>query len=390
MNYAFARIKQLRALAGSISSYSNANNAAEHMNIIGRAKVYYKLIQNTGDASKKPGVYITDLDLADFSDKDAGLYKVDKIRDQNRWDLDSERKAKITSNFAAINGMCRDIQQAAEDIVPHLLKDAYSDKQYAGNLEQEGYNLFYNPPSLYDRGKKWKSPQQKRVTKEVTTQRLASALKERQSRKQPVQWVVHGDGAKVLHQASLQLNGADLSQHTLMFMAPTHAIADILPLARRSNMKLHDAVMKIHDDDWLSKKAQFGTGAKLATELAKVDGFEKRGLLLKSSVRDSSVGAASGLWGAALFGAGVGTFLMAPAIPALTTVGAVGAAFGGYDSIKKAQSMRNIAANTVKNPAFNPHLNPHKSVAELNLDARLASGSLAKTFADVVKARLKG
>jgi hypothetical protein len=43
----------------------------------------------------------------------------------------------------------------------------------------------------------------------------------------------------------------------------------------------------------------------------------------------------------------------------------------------------------IKNGAFAPHLNPHMTLAELNLTAEKASGSLAKTFSDVIKIKLK-
>jgi hypothetical protein len=380
MTYTFERLKQLRALAGGMNSYSNVNDAMEHMRIVGRAKVTYKLIQNTNEPGKKPGVYITDVDLASFSDGEAGVYKVNRVGDV--WKSETKRQKTITSRFAAINGLCNGIRQAATEIMPPLLAHAYRDKKWQGNLNSEGFDLFYNPPSLHDNGKQWKTPAQKRVTKEVTAKRLADALVDSQRRKQPVQWVIHGNGTKVMKEALERLSGADLSGHTVLFMAPTLAVADILPLARHCKMQLHDSVMQIHDDDDVSKAAQFGSGAKLEREL-KAFGLEDKGALLRGRIRKDTLEAVAGLGGAGSLGLGVGTFLTTGAFSA-------GAALGAAPFlIYQAQSIRNRLATPLTNPAYNPHLNPHMSVEELNLAAKKASGSLAKTFVDVVKARIK-
>ncbi len=387
MLYVFHRIKQLKAKAASISSYSNANDAMEYMNLVGKAKITYKLLAFTGDPQRKPGVYITDVDLANFSDGEAGVYRVQK--QGFSWKLIDKRQRSVTSGLAAINGLCDDMQQAGTRIIPPMIESAYRDSKT--ELNAKGYDLFYNPPSLYDNNKEWKTPTQKKVTREVTAARLAHAMKDATARKQPVQWVVHGEGAKVLQQALQRAKGADLSGHTLMFMAPMETVADILPLARQSKMTLHNDVMKIHPHDGASKMAQMGSGRRLESEL-KQYGMGDQGELLKTQLRQDGITSLKALKGAGSAGFTAGAFLMSPTVPAMTVVGAIGAGFTIATAVDTAQAVRNrvAGARKITNPALNPHLTPHKSVNQLNQAAKKASGSLVKTFVDVVKAKRKG
>lgn len=378
IQYAFHRIKQLRALAGGITSYSNNNDAMEHMLVVGRAKITYKLFAATNDPGSKPGVYITDLDMADFADHEPGIYKT--IKKAESWDVGGSPESYITSSVAAINGLCDDLRQAAGEIMPSILESAYG--------PQNDYDLFYNPPALFKDGKEWKTPQQK-LRGQVMTELLARALKDCQLHKQEVKWVVHGDGARLLRKTLEKVGGADLSNHTLMFMAPMDTVADILPMARRSKMNLHQDVMKINDDDLESQRHQWGRDdrKKLGSELRQY-GMDDKAYTLTNTLRKRriSTGKAMLTVGGAAFSAGS----LLSGIPALTVGGAVGGAFTAATALDTAQTIRNRMAASITNPAYNPHLNPHKSVEELNLAARKASGGLAKTFVDVVRARIKG
>lgn len=87
---------------------------------------------------------------------------------------------------------------------------------------------------------------------------------------------------------------------------------------------------------------------------------------------------------------GVGVYLQSPSLPAITLGAAIGAAFTGAKSKDSAQAIRNRLSTSIKDPDYNPHLASHQSVDELNYAAKKASGSLSKTFLDVVKARIKG
>jgi hypothetical protein len=116
MLYVFHRIKQLKAKAASIESFSNTNDAMEYMNLVGKAKITYKLLAFTGDPQRGPGVYITDVDLAVFSDGEAGIYRVKPKSEY--WELIDQRQRSITSGLAAINGLCRSMQHTATQIMP--------------------------------------------------------------------------------------------------------------------------------------------------------------------------------------------------------------------------------------------------------------------------------
>src|SRR5690625_6898161 len=123
VNTVVAKITQRRATAGGIGAYSNANNALEHMTVVGAVGVRYKMIQSTGSPGKKPGVYITDLDVGDFADGAPGLYKVVKGRD--RWNVGKELIGNIKTEFAAINGVCKNLQHAAVELLPDMFDSVY-------------------------------------------------------------------------------------------------------------------------------------------------------------------------------------------------------------------------------------------------------------------------
>lgn len=379
----FRRIKQLRATAGGIGAYSNVNNAMEHMTVVGTVGVRYKMIQSTGSPEKKPGVYITDLDVGNFGDEKPGLYRV--VKDRDVWKADKEPEESVRTDFAAINGLCRGLQHAAREILPDMLNDVYPN----GKLDSKGYTLCYNPPSLYHRNKFWRSPTQKKTNKRVTATHLKEALLDAQSRKQQVQWVVHSDGAHVLHDALSMVGGRDLSCHTMIFLAPTKDVSAILPMVRKSKINLHKDVMQVQDDDWRSKKTQMGSATKLRQELNQMPGFADRAeVLFKQTSRDRHSVNASVVKAASLTFA-VGSFFFAPVV---TAAAVVGAGWNAYGAIQKDehQSVRNKLANNTKNHGLNPHFHPLKSKDEMNLHAKKHSGSVAKTFRDLVRELVKG
>src|SRR5690606_28920498 len=112
--------------------------------------VRYKMFQSTGDPAKKPGVYITDLDVGKFADGEPGLYKVVK-RDKD-WKVGNKPIKSVEAGFAAINGLCEGIQHAATEILPSMLKGVYGDSKAV----VKGYTLCYNPPSLHHGGSIWR------------------------------------------------------------------------------------------------------------------------------------------------------------------------------------------------------------------------------------------
>ena len=383
----FSKIKQLRATAGGIGSYANLSNAMEHMTVIGSVGVRYKIFQITHDPNKLPGVYITNLDLGDFKDGAPGLYKVSK--NESGWKLDDKPRTSIETGFAAINGaLCRDLMDAGEVIMPELHKATYQQAADSNLLQSRGYTLCYNPPSIYHKGESW----QKRTNKTVAAVHLKQALLNAQARKQKVKWAVHSDGAHLLYDALRLVGERNLSCHTMVFLGPTKDVSKITPLIRKSNINLDKRVMVIQSDDWRSKSAQMRSGRKLQKELRLMDGFEQRALRLRVDARESMANGLSYCFSSGTMSYGLTSFLLAPTLAPTAALGvaAVGAAVGAYGTIGKAQSLRNILANNLKNPGLNPHMHPFKDSSDMNLHVQKHSGNIVKTFVDVAKELIKG
>jgi hypothetical protein len=383
-DHVLRQLKQLRATAGGMGACSNVNNAHEHKTIIGSAGVRYKIFQNTGTQEYKPGVYITDIEVARYKDVEAGLYRVNPGSTESEWFVGAGKLGQIKTNLAAINGMGRDLDQVATLVLPELIKSGYSDKKAI--LNQQGYTLFYNPPSLYDSSGTWRTPRQKRFTGIHAARELDAALLISAHNKQSVNWLVHSDGAKILHNALKNLKEKiDLSAHTVLFAAPTADVSRILPLLRDTKMQLHTDVMKVQDNDWKSKQAQMLHFGRLKSELDKMGMEDQAHLQSQQRFRDLRN------YGGMLSGAASAGFAMASFAPALPTVAAIGgAALGVFALWDKAQNLRNIAANNLNNPALNPHMQPFKTTDQMNLHAAKHSGGALKTFVDVLKGKVLG
>lgn len=382
----FAKIKQLRATAGGIGAYSSLNNAMEHMTVVGAIGVRYKIIQSTGDADKKPGVYITDLDIGNFADGNPGLYKV--VKRDSEWKLGDEPIKSIRTDFAAINGLCEGLQHAAKEVLPKMFDGSYP----GGKVGSKGYTLCYNPPTLYHRGRFWRSPTQKNTNKQVTATHLKEALLDAQTRKHKVQWVVHSDGAHLLHDALKMLGGRDLSYHTMIFLAPTKDVSAIMPMVRDSKINLHSDVMRMHDDDWRSKKTQMDSGKKLEGELSQIPGFADRAEVLRKQASRDRYGFVNNILkgiGSPAAIASVGSLFVAP--PVAIGGAAATMAWKAYGAVAndKHQSLRNMVASDTKNDGLSPHMHPFKTRDEMNQHARKHSGSTSKTFRDVVRELVK-
>ncbi|TVZ38947.1 hypothetical protein P886_3333 [Alteromonadaceae bacterium 2753L.S.0a.02] len=376
-----SRLKQLRAKAGGATEFSNKHNAFEHKSIIGNAFVKYKIFPSTGDPNYGPGVYITDLEVAKYSDGQPGLYHTEFSR--GFWRLSDKKTKTISTHHAAINGLCKSIDEAATSIMPSLLDKAYGHKKWKGDLKNEGYTLCFNPPSLYDKGTEWRTPRQKSFSQSLAAQKLSKAFLDAQEKNKDVQWVIHGDGAYLLDKALNLTGGRSLNKHTIIFLSPTKNIASILPKVRKSNINLHDDVMKIHDDDIKSLRAQLGSPLALRSELLKFPGMEDQADLLGKQRFDNTLRMGGYIKAAASLGSGIGAFLLSPAAPTLLTLAGIGA--GAYATWESAKTWRNIAANKSTNPGINPHMHPYKNRDEMNLHAKKYAGGQLKTFAVVLK-----
>ena len=402
-NNVVQRLSSLSATAGGVSACSNIHDAASHMTILGSVGVTYKIFPNTGEPSSPPGVYITDVDLQSFVSGEPGLYKVNESSDE--WVIDGIRPDRLKTGYAAINGLCRDIDQAATRLMPEFLASAYDSKasyHKENNLKSEGYTLFYNPPSLYTKGMRFKTPTQKRKGLAQTADMLKNQILNADRNVENMKWVIHGDGAKLFGKALKMLDGYDLSRHTMLFLAPREDVAQLLPAMNRSGIKLHGDVMSIQDDDWSSRSKQMLSGAKMSRELASYGGFSgstglEKGMVFRETARNDLFATVKSLTASATFGAGAitagsaiaaGSFMVAaPAAIGVGTIAAgAGAVMSAYSMAAKAQSLRNSAANNVTNANLNPHLNPTKSKGAMNAAVAIHSGGQVSSFVKVLKA----
>ncbi len=332
------------------------------------------------------GVYVLDMKTTNYIDGDPGLYHF--IQESGRWKLnDSASKKEINTTFAGVNGLAANMTQAGAILMPGFIKAAYDKSKYdLSKLDREGLTLNYNPPSLYADGKHWTTPTQKKWSKQVAALDLAKQLVESQKRGKEVFWTIHGSGTELMHSAIKATGGYKLDKHTMVFLSPTCALSPVMADVKRSGINLHEDVMKISQDDLLSRNAQFGDGAALKRELDSMKGFEfKAAELAEENIADgfSYAGMAASVAGVAV---GVGAFILAPAIPAITIGAVATAALGGYGTLDKIRALRNVSANKSTNPAVNPHLNPYKNRIQMSIHTKNASGGAGKSFIASVKA----
>ncbi len=403
-NLFLTRMEQLSSTAGGLQSYSNVKSAFEHFSTIHNLQVGYKIIPMTGSKEHQPGVYITSIKISRIRGQQPGFYDVNYRGDE--WMVNSTGvKEEINSSYAAINGLTKDLEMAAGKIMPSLIEKAYSNRKWGTeSVTSTGYSLLYNPPALYDDDKEWKTPAHKLQGKNFTANLLSQAMINSQRNKKKVKWVVHGDGAKIFHQAIQKLNGKNLDGHTVLFAAPSEDMTKILPLMRQSKMNLHDDVMVYQGDDWSHSKNR--TSKAVGQEVSKFGGdFANKGKFMqddagktKNDFRGKILGAAglSDLITKAGTGFGLttaaGTIAGASGAPLLTAAAVAGAAYAGakaFVDIKgmqyTSQSLRNSSMQNVVDPALNPHLNPYATRAEMNAAFKQHSGGRLKTFATIIK-----
>ena len=137
-------------------------------------------------------------------------------------------------------------------------------------------------------------------------------------------------------------------------------------------MKLHESVMTFQADDWSEGSFKNRTRGAVADEVGKFgDDFKQKSAAMRSEATSNSL----------KIGALALTTGSLYKLPAATAV--PGLAWGS-------QTLRNMASLNLPDPALNPHLHPFKSKNEMHAHVIAETGGLAKSFAAVVKARLKG
>lgn len=362
----FHQLLQLKSTAGGNTSYSDINNAFEHMHIVESLKVSYTIMQASSEG-KPAGVYITSIDFSELGKQDrAGLYKV-KCDQSRVWSLQDTEKAlpKPNTKNIALNGLCDNKLHAAESIMPSLVIDAYKDRDGADHIKTQGYTLFYNPQGRRVGGKSMISPEQKQTNHEHVVGLLGNTLLKAQNDSRKYQWTVHGSGAKIFSDAMKRLDGQTLDCHEVMFMAPTMSadMKNTIRAMKNSNMTLHPDVMKFNADDWSGLNHRtYGSKGISAAVKDYGDEYATVSEVLKARGVGSSVAVVC--W--AQFVANI-----------------------GIASVFKHKSLRNISAQMLRvtNENVNPHFHPEKDHEQFNAHAKLSSegGAYQALFTELVK-----
>lgn len=359
------QLYQLRSMAGGGQSFDNLKNAFEHMHIFGNLKVVYKVVMSTGGA-EPAGVYITDIGMAGFSQgAKPGFYRVLYDPNQKLWEADAEESSVLQTKSAAINGLAKNLSQAASDIMPDMVEEAYGKRDGVNAIRNAGYTLFYNPQNLHDGDTDWYTPEQKQVNREYAAAILGNGMLDAQRRGLSVQWTVHGNGASLFVEAIQRMGGQKLDKHEVIFLStPDDAhLGKVLSAVRSAGIRLHEDVAKAHGDDWSGLQNKTIRSRDIASEVEK---FGKNYLVKADEIRSR------------------GNANILTSIGWLKFAASLGAA-----SLLKYQTLRNMAAVSAEilDPAINPHFHPFKDEHQLKAHANRATGGKANIvfFSELIK-----
>ena len=382
-------LTSLRGWAGSINSFTSQNKPNRHISVIGNTTVEYEVFQSqVGDIG--PGVYIKDFVPGGFGNNKPALYKVAKRK--NEWSINTQPTKQITTNFAAINGEFRNIQRLATELIPDLLENAYDRHKYEGCVTRDAYTLLYNPPPVFLDGETWTTPEQKQTNSMIKANLMAQALS---GAKQTVQWVIHGDGVKILDDALNQLKGRNLSNHTILIVSPTQAVHNTFDKMKDCQMKVHSSLLKFHSDDVIANKALLGTGAEIEKSLmAFPDANNDSDYALDVELLAKSIKGVKYDVTAKVGGGTKGAIYLGSTLPAIATAAFTGGAgalvalalegvsigLTAYNQYKLAQKMMGFAQTAAKDPNLSPHWRPYDSSEKLRARA-------VKTFRDMLNKR---
>ena len=360
-----SQLAQLRSKAGGLKSFSNSNDAFEHMDIVENLQIGYKILQPSSD-NHMSGVYITYIAFAEHASGHLkpGLYPVNYDKDAEEWGIKGDKNAKdnpkITRTNVAINGLCSRAEVAAKDILPDIVNGAYKEVKGSQAIREEGFEMYYNPRPYYTKGKEWTTPEQKQTSQKYAADKLANLLLDAQKGSIAVQWVIHGDGSKLLKQALQRLQGQKLDKHTMFFAAPTETMTGLLPLVRKAGINLHKDVMKFNAHDWSQPKNRLDP--RIKGEIAAFgEGYGSAAAEFAQRLQ-RDIPAAAG-WG---------------------TLAATGGGLG-LGALGKARALRNMSANHANDPALNPHMHPFKGVDAMNAHISQNSGGELRSFMQLAK-----
>src|SRR5690625_2553656 len=114
-----------------------------------------------------------------------------------------------------------------------------------------------------------------------------------------------------------------------------------------------------------------------SAELSRKQAKRERHSVVSNVVKGASVTAA------------IGSFFLSPVVTAAAVAGVAWQAYGAVQNDQH-QSVRHKMASSTKNHGLNPHFHPLKSSDEMNQHAKKHSGTVAKTFRNLVRELTKG
>ncbi|WP_226664948.1 hypothetical protein [Microbulbifer aggregans] len=226
-----SKIEQLRAIGGGIRSHQHLNNAMLHMDKIENLEVYYKIVQQSGDNSLHPGVYITDINNSSEANGSLpGIYNVipghsPKFTQDTFFEYDQ----------AAI-GSAKSSQELYD------LAEPWVDKGQHG--ESCKLSLFYIPEALANGFGCWITPEQKTFDSEKASINLAKTLETTQKYRISVKkgtgarLRIVGDGSKLLARA-LELTKGHMDKLEFQFIDPTVDLPPVLAKLQRVSASLN-------------------------------------------------------------------------------------------------------------------------------------------------------
>ncbi|MFV8781860.1 hypothetical protein ACNKU7_05500 [Microbulbifer sp. SA54] len=227
---AVRKIEQLRAIGGGIKSHQHINNAMLHMDKIENLEVYYKIVQQSGDNSLQPGVYITDINNSSEANGSLpGVYNVipghtPKFTQNTFFEYDQ----------AAI-GSAKSSQELYDLAAPWIDKGEYGEKSKL--------SLFFIPEALANGFGCWVTPEQKTFDSEKASINLAKTLETTQKHRISVKkgtgarLRIVGDGSKLLARA-LELTKGHMDKLELQFIDPTIDLQPVLAKLQRVSANL--------------------------------------------------------------------------------------------------------------------------------------------------------
>lgn len=167
------------------NAYQMKSTINTHMLDVGSHSIWYKIVSGQ--------IVVFNIEIIDEAQKardkleKPGLYKIKKTG-QGNW-IKEFSATKITTGYAAINGMQNNLNKAT------WLMGAHLDFEY-GKSNMKEFTLFHNPSEGFG-GDLWESVKDKIGFTTDVTQKFSKVLQDSQSLGSEIKWVAHSQGGLI-------------------------------------------------------------------------------------------------------------------------------------------------------------------------------------------------